>query len=89
MAARNAASRTRGQSWSLDLLAVTTTILLTNTPTLFAFYVILDTHDPSTGVSLVRYATTTMSGALVFALLWTGIVLAMFGPSISAARMSR
>ncbi|WP_231184356.1 hypothetical protein [Haladaptatus sp. DYF46] len=67
-----------------DLLAVAATILLANLPTLFAFYVILDTYDPlTTDLTFLQYATTTMSGALVFAVLWTGIVFFAYGPSLS------
>jgi len=78
-------SRTsKGQATTGDLLAVAATILLANLPTLFAFYVILDTYDPlSTDLSFFKYATTTMSGALVFAVLWTGIVFFAYGPSLS------
>ncbi|MFH5797857.1 hypothetical protein [Haladaptatus sp. CMAA 1911] len=67
-----------------DLLAVAATILLANLPTLFAFYVILDTYNPlTTDLTFFKYATTTMSGALVFAVLWTGIVFFAYGPSLS------
>ncbi|WP_423745552.1 hypothetical protein V5735_06165 (plasmid) [Haladaptatus sp. SPP-AMP-3] len=67
-----------------DLLAVAATILLANVPTLFAFYVILDTYNPlTTDISFVQYITTTMSGAVIFAVLWTGIVFFAYGPSLS------
>ncbi|WP_435152744.1 hypothetical protein [Haladaptatus sp. DFWS20] len=68
-----------------DVLAVTLTILLANMPTLFAFYVTLDTYSSASGVGFFRYLTTTMSGALIFAILWTGIVFFAFGPALAGS----
>ncbi|WP_458190875.1 hypothetical protein [Haladaptatus sp. NG-WS-4] len=72
-----------------DALTITLTLLLANTPTLFVFYVTLESYDSTSGVGFVQYLTTTMSGALVFALLWTGIVHFAFGPALAGAWSER
>ena len=69
--------------YTRDVVAFAITILLANVPTLFAFYVILDTYNSTSGVGIVHYLTTTMSGAVIFAVLWTGIVFFAYGPSLS------
>ncbi|WP_227355287.1 hypothetical protein [Haladaptatus salinisoli] len=86
--ARTALGSRRGRTPTRDALAVAATVLLANTPTQFAFYVVLDTSD-SASAGLLRHAATTMSGALVFAVLWTGIVFFAFGPALAGARRNR
>ncbi|MCO8246248.1 MULTISPECIES: hypothetical protein [unclassified Haladaptatus] len=79
-------SRSSSDGATGELLAVAATILLASAPALFALYVIFDTFSP-TGqtASLFDYATTTMSGAIIFAVLWFGLVLFAYWPSLAEA----
>ncbi|WP_266075956.1 hypothetical protein [Haladaptatus caseinilyticus] len=89
MATKSSTRTSRGRSSIYETLAITLTILLANMPTLGAFYVALDTYDAGMGIGFFRYLTTTMSGALIFAILWTGIVFFAFGPALVGARDRR
>ncbi len=83
MATKSSTKTSRSRNPTRDALAATLTILLANMPTLFAFYVALDTYDPALGIGFFKYLTTTMSGALIFAILWTGIVFFAFGSALA------
>ncbi len=73
-----------------ELLAVAVTLVLANAPALFALYVIFDTFSATTQTpTLFDYATTTMSGAIVFAILWIGLVLFAYWPSMAKVWNSR
>lgn len=89
MATKSSTRTGHNRNSTRDVLAVTFTILLANMPTLFAFYVTLDTYSSTSGVGFFRYLTTTMSGALIFAILWTGIVFFAFGRALVGARNGR
>ncbi len=68
------------------LLALVATIVLANAPAFFALYVIFDTFSPTRNApTLTKYATTTMSGAIVFAILWIGLVFFVYWPSLATA----
>ncbi|GAA0244429.1 hypothetical protein ACFFQF_03920 [Haladaptatus pallidirubidus] len=85
MAIESSARTDRSRNPTRDTLAVSLTILLANVPTLFSFYVAIDTYGAETGVGFFRYLTTTMSGALIFAVLWTGVVFFAFGPALAGS----
>ena len=69
-----------------DLLAVVASMFVANAPTVGAFYVVVNRYDPSSGTGFGSYLVNQQGGALVFAVLWTGIVFVAFGPALSAAR---
>ncbi|WP_049971252.1 hypothetical protein [Haladaptatus cibarius] len=89
MATKSSTRTSRSRNPTQDTLAIALTILLANMPTLFAFYVAIDTYSADLGIGFFRYLTTTMSGALIFAVLWTGIVFFAFGPALVDTRNRR
>ncbi|SIQ90129.1 hypothetical protein SAMN05421858_0747 [Haladaptatus litoreus] len=89
MATKSSTRTSKGRSSTRNTLAIALTILLANMPTLGAFYVAIDTYSAGMGIGFFRYLTTTMSGALIFAVLWTGIVFFAFGPALVESRNGR
>ncbi|WP_440007314.1 hypothetical protein [Halomicrococcus sp. SG-WS-1] len=85
-------SRFASENWqsewrpARDLLAVVASMFVANSPTIGAFYVVVNRYDPDARTAFGSYLVNQQGGALVFAVLWTGIVFVAFGPALAAAR---